>query len=148
MAALVESIEIARSPDDVFAYATDPSRMAEWQESVVGSQLQGEGPPGPGKRVTQTRRIGKSERTMTAELTEFTPPSAWAGHGIDGPVRAQFRGTVEPLEEGARSRVTLELDFKGHGIGMLLVPLVVRKQAQRELPKNMQTLKERLESGA
>ena len=148
MAALVESIEIARPPDDVFAYATDPTRMGEWQESIVRSELQGDGPPGAGKRVTQTRRMGKSERTMTAELTEFTPPRAWAGHGIDGPVRAQFKGTVEPLENGARSRVTVELDFKGHGIGVLLVPLVVRRQAQRELPKNMQNLKERLESGA
>jgi hypothetical protein len=42
--------------------------------------------------------------------------------------------------------VTLELDFEGHGIGKLLVPLVVRRQAQKELPKNVQNLKVRLES--
>jgi hypothetical protein len=44
--------------------------------------------------------------------------------------------------------VTIELDFEGHGIGKLLVPLVVRRQAQREMPRNMRSLKERLESGA
>jgi hypothetical protein len=58
------------------------------------------------------------------------------------------RGTIEPLNDGMRSRVTIELDFEGHGIGKLLVPLVVRRQARKELPKNQQNLKDRLESGA
>jgi hypothetical protein len=33
--------------------------------------------------------------------------------------------------------VTLNLDFEGHDIGKLLVPLVVRRQAQKELPMNV-----------
>jgi hypothetical protein len=53
-------------------------------------------------------------------------------------------GMVEPLD-GDRSRVTIELDFEGHGIGKLLVPLVVRRQARAEMPINMRKLKERLE---
>jgi hypothetical protein len=44
--------------------------------------------------------------------------------------------------------VTLQLDIEGHGIGKLLVPLVVKRQAQKELPKNVQNLKKRLESTA
>jgi hypothetical protein len=44
--------------------------------------------------------------------------------------------------------VTIELDFDGHGLGKLLVPLVVRRQAAGEMPKNMQNLKRRLEAGA
>jgi hypothetical protein len=43
--------------------------------------------------------------------------------------------TVEPLIERARSRVTIELDFEGHEIGKLLVPLVVRRQARKEKPR-------------
>ena len=85
---------------------------------------------------------------MTAELTELNPPTSWAVRGIDGPVRGNVRGTIEPLDDGMRSRVTIELDFEGHGIGKLLVPLVVRRQARKELPKNQQNLKDRLESGA
>jgi hypothetical protein len=110
--------------------------------------MEGEGPPAVGSRVTQTRRVGRAERTMTAELTEVDPPKTWAGRGIDGPVRGIFKGTVEPLDDGARSRVTIDLDFEGHGMmGKLLVPLVVRRQAAKEMPRNMQHLKERLESG-
>jgi hypothetical protein len=37
--------------------------------------------------------------------------------------------------------------LKGHGIGKLLLPLFVRRQAQTEMPKNMETLRKTLESG-
>jgi hypothetical protein len=37
--------------------------------------------------------------------------------------------------------VTIAIDFDGHGIGELLVPLVRRK----EMPNNLSRLKERLE---
>ena len=148
MAPIVESIEISRRPEDVFTYVTDPSRLPEWQESVVSVRRESDAPLAVGSRVVVTRRVGRRERAMTAELTELNPPSSWAVRGIDGPVRGMVTGTIEPLGEGERSRVTIALDFEGHGIGKLLVPLVVRRQARTEMPRNQQKLKERLESGA
>ena len=61
-------------------------------------------------------------------------------------VTSDLDGPIESLGDGERSRVTIELDFEGHGIGKLLVPLFVRRQARAEMPLNMQKLKERLES--
>ena len=61
--------------------------------------------------------------------------------GPDSPVV----GTIEPLEDGARSHVSIALDLQGHGIGKLLLPLVDRRNVQQEMPRNMQKLKERLE---
>jgi uncharacterized protein YndB with AHSA1/START domain len=147
MAPIVESIEISRRPEDVFSYVTDPSRLPEWQESVV-SVRRDSAPITVGSRAVVTRRVGRREQAMTAELAELNPPRSWAVRGIDGPVRGNVKGTIEPLDDGVRSRVTIELDFEGHGIGKLLVPLVVRRQAQKEVPRNQQKLKERLESGA
>jgi hypothetical protein len=147
VAPIVESIEIQRRPEDVFSYMADPSHLAEWQESVVSAHLEGGGPLGVGSRMTHTRRIGRTERTMTQELTEYDPPRRFAFRGIDGPIRAVGVGTIDPLEDaGARSRVTIKVDFEGHGIGKLLVPLVVRRQARNELPRNQRNLKERLEA--
>lgn len=145
MAPIVASAEIARRPEDVFSYVSDPARLADWQESVVSAHVEGGGPPAEGSKAITRRRVGRGERTMTMELTELAAPRSWAVRGIDGPVRARVKGTVEPLDDGARSRVTIELDFEGRGLGKLLVPLLVRKQAKQELPKNMQHLKERLE---
>jgi uncharacterized protein YndB with AHSA1/START domain len=148
MTPIVESIEISRRPEEVFSYVTDPSRLPEWQESVVSVRRKESGPITVGSRAVMTRRIGRRERAMTAELVELNPPRSWAVRGVDGPVRGNVKGTIEPLEDGGRSRVTIELDFEGHAIGKLLVPLVVRRQAQKEVPRNQQKLKERLESGA
>jgi len=146
MAPIVASVEISRRPEDVFAYITDPSHLPEWQESVVRVKTDDSAPTAGGSRAAITRRVGPREMDMTAEITDLDPPRSWRVRGIDGPVRGNVRGTIEPLDDGARSRVTLELNFEGHGIGKLLVPLVVRRQAQRELPKNVQKLKERLET--
>jgi uncharacterized protein YndB with AHSA1/START domain len=146
MAPIVSNIEIARPPDEVFSYATDPSRFAEWQDDVVSVRIEGGRPPSVGSRFTTTRRIGGAERTMTQEITEISPPRSWAAHGVDGPIRPNANITVEPLNDGARSRVTFALDFEGHGIGKPLVP-VVRRQALKGAPTSYRNLKERLESG-
>jgi hypothetical protein len=50
-----------------------------------------------------------------------------------------------PLDDGERSRVTIALEFEGRGIGKLLVPLLIRRQARKQLPRNEQVLKEILE---
>jgi uncharacterized protein YndB with AHSA1/START domain len=146
MPPIVSSIEIDRPPDEVFSYVTDPSRFAEWQHDVVRVRIEGARPPGVGSRFTTTRRIGGAGRTMTQEITELSPPRSWAVHGVDGPIRPRANVTVEPLGDGAGSRVTFALDFEGHGIGKPLVP-AVRRQALKVAPTSYRNLKERLESG-
>ena len=108
----------------------------------------GDGPLGVGTRCTTTHRIAGIVRTgTTSKITELRPPRSWAARGAGGPVRETIKYTVEPLGENAGSRVTIELDFEGRGIGRLLVPLVVRRQARKEMSINCRKLKERLESG-
>jgi uncharacterized protein YndB with AHSA1/START domain len=148
MAPIVESIEISRRPEEVFSYVTDPTHLPDWQESVVSVRRVGDGPVGVGSRVVVTRRVGGRDREMTSELAELNPPRSWAVRGVDGPIRGNVKGRIEPLENGERSRLTIELDFEANGIGKLLLPLVVRRQAQAEVPKNQRKLKELLESGA
>jgi uncharacterized protein YndB with AHSA1/START domain len=146
MAPIVSSIEIARPREEVFSYVTDPSTFAEWQAGVVGGRMEGGKSPSVGSKCTTTRRIGGTAREVTSEITKIDPPTSWAVHGIDGPIRAIVNVTVEPLNGSAQSRVTIELDFEGHGIGKLLVPLVVRRQARNEMPENCRRLKQRLET--
>jgi uncharacterized protein YndB with AHSA1/START domain len=148
VAPIVTSTEIARPPEDVFAYVIDPAHLPEWQESVVSAHSDERGAPRVGSSVVQTRRIGRREQTMTSEITEIHPPRSWSVRGVDGPVRGIVKGSVESVDDGERSRVTIELDFEGRGLGKLLVPLVARRQAQRQMPTNMRRLKDRLERNA
>lgn len=53
--------------------------------------------------------------------------------------------TVEPLADNTRSRITVVMDFEAHGIGKLLVPLIIRGQAAKRAPQGYQHLKEELE---
>ena len=41
MSAVTASVEIDRSPDEVFAYAVDPAHLAEWQENVMTAAAEG-----------------------------------------------------------------------------------------------------------
>ena len=145
MAPIVSAIDIARPPEEVFSYATDPSRFGEWQSGVISGHIEGDGPPGVGSKCMMTRRIGGSERTSTSEITEILPPRTWAIRGIDGPIRANVNVTVVPLQDGEQSRVTIQLDFQGYGIGKMLVPMVVW-QARKEVPQSCQNLKKQLEN--
>ena len=103
MAPIVESIEISRRPEDVFSYATDPSRLPEWQESAVSVRREGDAALAVGSRVVVTRRIGRREQAMTVELTELNPPSSWAVRGIDGPVRGIVKGEEPTASEAAKA---------------------------------------------
>lgn len=150
MPPIIVSTEVDRPAEAAFAYVTDPSRFPEWQDGVVSGRMDGSGPvggPGVGARCVTVRRIGGAERPSTSELIRLDPPRTWAVRGLDGPIRAAVDVTVQSV--GAdRSTVTIAVDFTGHGIGKLLVPLLVRRQASKEMPTNIARLKERLEAGA
>jgi uncharacterized membrane protein len=146
MAAISESIEIFRSPEDVFAYLDDLARHGEWQEQIVSARIEPEGPTRVGTRATETRRVAGLEQTITYEITEHTPPRSYAFRGVGGPIRVSGQGSVEPVGDGS-SRVSMELDFEGHALGMLLAPLVLI-QARTQVPSDLQRLKERLERPA
>jgi uncharacterized protein YndB with AHSA1/START domain len=149
MSAIVASTEVERPAAEVFAYATDPTRFKEWQKGVVDGYMDGAangtGLPTVGTRCMTTRRVGGANRQVTSELVHLDPPRAWRVRGIDGPIRAEVDVLVEPVT-GSRSRLTISVDFTGHGIGKVLVPLVVRREARTEMPDNMAALKQKMEA--
>ena len=94
-----------------------------------------------------TRRIGFADRPITSEITHLDPPKTWGIKGVDGPIRARVDVMVEPLAD-SRSRLTITIDFEGHGVGRILVPLIVVPEARKEMPVNLAKLRQQLESSA
>jgi Polyketide cyclase / dehydrase and lipid transport len=148
MPPIVTSADIGRPAAEVFAYATDPARFREWQKGVVDGHMDsgGTGTPAVGAKCVTTRRIGGTNRPSTSELVQIDPPRAWVVRGTDGPIRAAVDVLVEPLASD-RSRLTISVDFTGYGIGKILVPLMVRREARKEMPANMAALKHNMEAG-
>lgn len=145
MPALAETIEIDSPPAEVFAYATDFSHFADWQGGIVSAHPQSAVPPTLGARAAVTRKVGPRKLDTVEEIIQFDPPRSWAVLGTGGPTGAIAKGTIEPLADGTRSRVTISLDFEARGVGKLLVSLVIRRQARKQLPKNARQLKHQLE---
>jgi hypothetical protein len=145
MAPITVTTEVNRSAGDVFAYATDPTHFSEWQKGVVeGHMEEGNDTHGLGAKCVTTRRIAMASRSTAAEITAFDPPNIWRIRGVDGPIRAAVDVSVLPLAE-ERARLTISVDFEGRGFGKVLVPLVVVREARKEMPDNVAKLKAVLE---
>jgi uncharacterized protein YndB with AHSA1/START domain len=150
MPPVVVSAEIGRPAAEVFACATDPARFSQWQKGVVDGHMDGPAGDAPvppvGAKCVTTRRIAGASRPSTSELVHIDPPRTWGVRGTDGPIRAAVDVLVEPVT-GSCSRLTISVDFTGHGIGKILVPLMVRREARKEMPDNIASLKRLIEEG-
>ena len=149
MPPIITTAEIDRPAAQVFAAATDPALFPQWQKGVEDGHMEGPADgaqvPAVGAKCVTTRRIGGASRPAISELTHIDPPKTWGVRGTDGPVRATVEVLVEPVTS-VRSRLTISVDFAGHGIGKLLVPLMVRREARKEMPENIAALKRLIEA--
>ena len=140
------SIEINRPAQEVFAYLDQLDRHDEWQGSLSSASVETDGPTRVGTRVVERRKVIGGERDIPYEITEHDPPRKASFRGTEGPVRPVGTMYVEPAGESS-SRVTIELDLEGHGIGKVFA-FFGRRQAAKQVPDDQAKLKERLESGA
>jgi carbon monoxide dehydrogenase subunit G len=142
MATYEHTIEIARPPEDVFAFVTDVSNYTRWQPSLVELHASRRGPLRVGSEATEVRRFLGREMETTWRCVEHEPSRLSAIEADDGPV--PFRGTflVEPLGHGTRFTWTVETRGAAARLGGPLVGTATR----RELAENTALLKDLLES--
>jgi uncharacterized membrane protein len=145
MAPITAAIEIDRTPQDVFAYAADLERQTEWQESLVSVKLETDGPTRVGTKAVDTRKVPGGTREFPFEMTEFDAPNRMSFQVTGGPVRPSGTMTFSPLDGGSRTKVEFTIEFKGHGLGVLLLP-IVNRDARKLVPKDLEQLKARMES--
>jgi hypothetical protein len=146
MAATVESIEISRRPEDVFTYVLEPLYYPEWDDSVVSAHREDPSPLAVGSKTTVLHRMGPWKVPTIEEVVEFNPPRHFTNRGVSGPLAGVARCTVEPLDGGRWSLLTIALEIEARGLGKLLLPLA-RLRARRAIPKQLKRLKEILDRG-
>ena len=139
------SIEINRPAEEVFAYLDQVDRHNEWQDSLVSTTLETDGPVRVGTRVVERRNVPGGTRYIPFEITRHDPPREVSFRGTAGPIRPVGTYTVDPTGE-SRARLNLELDLEGHGIGKLFA-IVARARAAKQVPVDQEKFKELLESG-
>jgi carbon monoxide dehydrogenase subunit G len=137
------AVEIDRAASEVWDWLTDPSRVPEWQSSLVSAEQVGGEPMGVGTRIHDARRFGGRTIDSVVEVTEYEPQRLFTLHGISGPVRFDIRQRLEPLGED-RTRVAVEARADPGGLSRFTAPLISHR-AEREMRCDFERLKQLLE---
>jgi uncharacterized protein YndB with AHSA1/START domain len=98
------SIDIARAPEDVFAYMTDPSQLANWQSAEHVEQLT-PGGVGVGTRFREVHRTMGRRRVEVTQIVTFQPGRRFEIRVVEGPP-VDGRWDFEPLDTGTRLTFT------------------------------------------
>lgn len=126
-------IEIARTPEDVFAYLTDASNVPNWQSGVRSATLRD-------GRIEESRSLFGRELHTTLEIVEQEAPRLFTLRASKSPVPFTVRHELEPAGEGTRLTVTAEADTHGFASGLL------RRRAEKQFRRDFERLKQILES--
>jgi uncharacterized protein YndB with AHSA1/START domain len=144
MSKIVEAtVDITRTPQEVFDYVSDATRLPEWQPDVEAAEAEPPGIPAVGMRGSETRRVPGGKRIIRWQVTDCEPGRRWAVRGIEGAVRAHVTMTFTPSDEGASTTVRYGIWFEGRGVGKAIA-LLARQGASRDVAGNLALLKQRL----
>lgn len=133
---------IARPPDEVFAFITDPANTPVWAPAVLESRS--EGPIRLGGRGTEVRRFMGRKLELAWEITQYEPGRGYGYRYPGGPIPLETAFALEPDPRGTRLICTT--DLRPRGLLKLLTPLILR-EAKREDAENFRRLKQAIESG-
>ncbi len=137
------TIEIARTPDEVFAYLTDVENLTVWQSGVRAAEIEGGGEPRAGARISESRQLLGRELHTTLEIAEYAPPRLFVLRALDGPVPFTVRHELEADGEGTLLTVVGEGDaglLPGFAAGLMV------RRAEKQFRKDFECLKHLLES--
>lgn len=135
--------EIARPPGEVFAFVTDPAKLALWQTNTVSAVAESDGPIGLGSRIREVHRApGGKNMASLVEVTEYEPDRVFGMRTIEGPP-IHGRTTLDPSARGTRFRFRVY----GQPVGaMRLAEPILKLTLRRSFGRSCATLKRILEA--
>jgi uncharacterized membrane protein len=139
-----ESIEINRPLKEVFNYVSDVGHFPEWTAHTLEVRKDTAGPPQQSDRFTLTiKSLGRRFETPYERIS-YEPNRRYTDQAVGGPIPNQrWDYTFQEVPGGTRLRRAVEA--KPGGLLRLLEPLQ-KRSAQRQLRKDLQTLKDLLEA--
>jgi hypothetical protein len=128
MAVIENSVEIARSSEDVFDYLVDLRNELEWNPDAQ-SMEKITGPIGLG---TKFLAKWKQSKLVEVECVKFDRPNSWGYHN-GGPLEVDFGVTVTPTPGG--SLLSARFDARPRGALRVFFPILlfVLKRAEKRI---------------
>lgn len=78
------SVDIARAPEDVYAFVVDPANLSVWQDAEDAQQVT-EGPVGVGTRFREVHKVMGRRRVELTEVVECDPGRVFHIRVVEGP---------------------------------------------------------------
>ena len=131
------TVEIARTPEEVFDYLADVSNLPSWQSGVHAARREGD-------RIEESRHLLGRELSTTLAIDEEERPRVFSIRALDSPVPFTVRHELEPNGDGG-TRLTVV----GEGdAGMLpgFAAGIMARRAEKQFRKDFERLKRLLES--
>jgi uncharacterized membrane protein len=139
-----ESVEIDRPLEKVFNYVSDVGNYPKWMAHALEVRNDTAGPPQQGDTfVVAIKSVGRRFETPY-ERTSFEANRRYTDRAVGGPIPSQRWHSA--FQEGpGGTRLTRAVDVDSRGLLRLLEPLQ-KRAAERQLRKDLQTLKDVLEA--
>ena len=139
-------VEIDRPVQEVFAFVTDPARLAEWQTSTVSVTPQTDGPIRAGTRLREVHRapLGRTLESLV-EVARYEPDRRFDLHILEGPLPIDGHHTFSPANGG--TRIDFVAEGQPGGVMRLAEPLLARA-LERQFRRYFAQLKDVLEAPA
>jgi carbon monoxide dehydrogenase subunit G len=143
MFTVTETVAIARSRHDVFAFLTDPGRRAEWDATVISESLTSPPPVRTGSTVHTRMRMMGREVEYEWQITDHDPPTRMAITSTAGMLPTSLVFDLE--DAGAGCRVSATIKGQPEGLMRLVEPMIadtVRATLAEGLGRARQLLEE------
>jgi carbon monoxide dehydrogenase subunit G len=134
------TIEIARPPEDVFAFVADLENLPRWQPTVRDVRWEGE--LHEGSQFEEVREMLGRRARSRLEVIALDPPREFSIRVVEGPVPLTVRHRLEPVDGGTR----LMLDAEGEAGGLMrLAAPIAERAAARQASQDLERLKRLVE---
>jgi uncharacterized protein YndB with AHSA1/START domain len=140
------SLDIARSPSDVFAFVADLENMPRWYEAVRRVTVTTPASTGTGARFRMLRSLPGGPAYNDVEVTSYQRNSEVTFASTSGPTPFRYHYRVESVADG--TRLTLNGDIGGEGLPGLAAHLggLAGQFFKQGMRSNLRVLKRILEN--
>ena len=142
---VVAEVKIDRSRIDVASYAMNPVNDPVWITSIVEANMLTDPPVALGTTVERIATFLGRRIEYVLEVVEYEPESLLAMRSIRGPFPMDVRYEFE--EESGATLARIRVKGGSKGFYKLAAP-VLSRVVRRSIRRDLETLKDLLESGA
>jgi carbon monoxide dehydrogenase subunit G len=143
MTYMEHSIVINATPEEIDAFANDPSRWPEWYPGIVQTQTEGNYPE-PGSVVNMEYKATGTTFNFTYTSLEYMPGQSLRAQ-MEGMVTGVSTYTYIPEADGTRITGSFEYEIPGGVLGKIADKLVLERMNDTNLRDSLANLKAAME---